>query len=52
MTYVRNACYVAGWAHDIAAARTKGVRILNDPIVMWHNTLGDIVAFMAVRPSD
>ena len=45
MTYVRNAWYVAAWAHDIAPERPVGVRVLNEPIVLWRNAAGDLTAF-------
>ena len=45
MTYVRNAWYVAAWAHELAMGRLAGVRILNEPIVIWRNAAGDLAAF-------
>jgi len=45
MTYVRNAWYVAAWSHEISAERPAGVRILNEPIVIWRSAAGDLTAF-------
>ena len=45
MTYVRNAWYVASWGHDIAPGHVLGVHILNEPIVIWRNASGELVAF-------
>jgi nitrite reductase/ring-hydroxylating ferredoxin subunit len=36
MNYVRNCWYVAGWAQDLSADAPLGVRILDDPIVLWR----------------
>jgi len=44
MTYVRNAWYVAAWAHEIVPDCPLGVRILNEPIVLWRNASGGLVA--------
>ena len=44
MTYVRNAWYVAAFAHDVLAQRPSGVRVLNEPIVLWRNTAGELTA--------
>jgi phenylpropionate dioxygenase-like ring-hydroxylating dioxygenase large terminal subunit len=45
MTYVRNAWYVAAWAHEIVAERLVAVRILNEPIVLWRNAKAELAAF-------
>ena len=45
MTYVRNAWYVAAWSHDIVPERPAGVRVLNEPIVIWRNVAGELTAF-------
>src|SRR5437868_6813538 len=45
MTYVRNAWYVADWAHKLTADRPHGVRILDEPIVIWRNAAGELTAF-------
>lgn len=45
MTYVRNAWYVAAWAHELERERPFGVRILNEPIVIWRNAAGDLTSF-------
>jgi phenylpropionate dioxygenase-like ring-hydroxylating dioxygenase large terminal subunit len=45
MTYVRNAWYVSAWAHDIVPERPVGVRLINEPIVIWRSAAGDLVAF-------
>lgn len=45
MTYVRNAWYVAAWTQDIVPDRPQGIRIVNEPIVLWRNAAGDLVAF-------
>jgi len=45
MTYVRNAWYVAAWAHEVVADRPVGVRVLNEPIVLWRNAAGALAAF-------
>jgi len=45
MNYVRNAWYAASWACDIAAEKLLGIRILNDPIVIWRNAAGALTAF-------
>jgi phenylpropionate dioxygenase-like ring-hydroxylating dioxygenase large terminal subunit len=44
MTYVRNAWYVSAWALDVAPECLLGVRLLNEPIVIWRNTAGNLVA--------
>jgi vanillate O-demethylase monooxygenase subunit len=45
MTYVRNAWYVAAWAHECAPEHLLGVRVLNEPIVIWRNAAGELAAF-------
>lgn len=45
MIYVRNAWYVAGWAHELAAEGLASVRILNEPIVIWRDAAGGLAAF-------
>src|SRR5580658_2274798 len=45
MIYVRNAWYVAGWTHELAIGCLAGVRILNEPIVIWRNAAGNLAAF-------
>src|SRR5580658_6301193 len=45
MIYVRNAWYVAGWTHELAIGCLAGVRILNEPIVIWRNAAGELAAF-------
>jgi phenylpropionate dioxygenase-like ring-hydroxylating dioxygenase large terminal subunit len=45
MTYVRNAWYVAAWTHEVAPDRPVGVRILNEPIVLWRNVAAELAAF-------
>src|SRR5579862_1194455 len=44
MSYIRNAWYVAAWSHETQVNRLVGVRILNEPIVLWRRTAGDLVA--------
>lgn len=49
MTYVRNAWYVAAWTHEIHSDRPKGLRILNEPIVLWRNAAGELATASASR---
>lgn len=42
--YVKNAWYVAAWAHELAAQRPLGVRILDEPIVIWRTSVGKLTA--------
>src|SRR5689334_21222064 len=44
MTFVRNAWYVAAWAHEITPERLAGVSVLNEPIVLWRSAEGKLVA--------
>lgn len=44
MTYVRNAWYVASWADEIGPQAPVGVRILNEPIVIWRGEDGVLAA--------
>src|ERR1700722_14782302 len=43
--YVRNAWYVATWSREVLASHPLGVRVLNEPIVIWRGESGDAVAF-------
>src|SRR5579871_2556352 len=45
VTYVRNAWYVAAWAHELRDELPLGVRVLDEPIVIWRNGRGDLAAF-------
>ena len=45
MSHVRNAWYVAAWAEDVIANRPCAVRLLNEPIFLWRNEAGAVVAF-------
>lgn len=45
MSYVRNAWYVSTWVHDVTPERPVGVRILNEPIVLWRDSAGALSAF-------
>jgi nitrite reductase/ring-hydroxylating ferredoxin subunit len=44
MNYVRNCWYVAGWAQDLSADAPLGVRILDEPIVLWRTVDGSVSA--------
>ncbi len=44
MNYVRNAWYVASWAHDLKPNLPVGMRILDEPIVLWRNSEGALTA--------
>jgi phenylpropionate dioxygenase-like ring-hydroxylating dioxygenase large terminal subunit len=44
MNYVRNAWYVASWAHDLKPNMPVGMRILDEPIVLWRNSEGALTA--------
>ena len=44
MSYVRNAWYVAGWAHELAADTPFAITILGDRIVIWRTGSGAIHA--------
>jgi len=45
MNYVRNAWYVAAWAHECVSERPLGTRVLNEPIVIWRSANGGLAAF-------
>ena len=45
MTYVRNAWYVAAWSEESQSRRPLGVRVLNEPIVIWRSETGVLAAF-------
>lgn len=45
MNYVRNAWYAAAWTHEVCAQRPAGVRVLDQPVVLWRGTAGDLRAF-------
>jgi phenylpropionate dioxygenase-like ring-hydroxylating dioxygenase large terminal subunit len=45
VTYVRNAWYVAAWSHELARNQLFGVRVLNEPIVLWRDDAGVVAAF-------
>jgi phenylpropionate dioxygenase-like ring-hydroxylating dioxygenase large terminal subunit len=45
MVYVRNAWYVAGWSQESLPPRPLGIRVLNEPIVIWRSENGDLAAF-------
>jgi vanillate O-demethylase monooxygenase subunit len=40
MSYVRNAWYVAAWAHELQPGKPVGMHILGEPIVLWRNAAG------------
>ena len=42
--YVRNAWYVAGWSHELEAAKPFAVSILDEPIVLYRSESGRMVA--------
>jgi phenylpropionate dioxygenase-like ring-hydroxylating dioxygenase large terminal subunit len=44
MNYVRNCWYVAGWVQDLSADVPLGVRILDEPIVLWRTADGSVSA--------
>jgi vanillate O-demethylase monooxygenase subunit len=44
MPYVRNAWYVAGWAHELPAMAPQGISILSERIVIWRSEHGDVHA--------
>jgi len=41
---VRNAWYVAAWSSDIGECKPFGMRILDEPIVIWRNAAGNVSA--------
>lgn len=45
MNYVRNAWYVACWTHDVKPGGLLGMRILDEPIVLWRGRDGVLTAF-------
>jgi phenylpropionate dioxygenase-like ring-hydroxylating dioxygenase large terminal subunit len=45
MTYVRNAWYVAAWAHELLRERPVRLRVLDEPLVIWRNAAGGLTAF-------
>lgn len=45
MTYVRNAWYVVAWSEDVVPEGLLGVQVLNEPVVIWRDAAGDLVAF-------
>lgn len=44
MSYVRNAWYVAGWSHELAAETPFAISILGDRIVIWRTASGALHA--------
>jgi nitrite reductase/ring-hydroxylating ferredoxin subunit len=44
MAYVRNCWYVAAWTQDLSADAPLGVRILDEPIVLWRTGDGSVSA--------
>jgi phenylpropionate dioxygenase-like ring-hydroxylating dioxygenase large terminal subunit len=44
MNYVRNAWYVAGWAHDLATGSPLSVTIVGDPLVLYRTESGRLAA--------
>ncbi|HWL47170.1 MAG TPA: aromatic ring-hydroxylating dioxygenase subunit alpha [Sphingomonadaceae bacterium] len=44
MKYVRNAWYVAGWAHELAPEAPLAMTILNERIVLWRTAAGALHA--------
>jgi len=44
MSYVRNAWYVAAWAHDLKPGAPLAIHILDEPIVLWRNGDGALGA--------
>jgi vanillate O-demethylase monooxygenase subunit len=44
MNYVRNCWYVAAWAQDLSSDAPLGVRILDEPIVLWRTDVGTVSA--------
>jgi phenylpropionate dioxygenase-like ring-hydroxylating dioxygenase large terminal subunit len=41
--YVRNCWYVAAWAHELAENQLISRTVINEPIVLYRNKVGDIV---------
>ncbi len=44
MTYVRNAWYVAAWAHELLPEKPFAMTILGDRIVVWRSAAGHVHA--------
>ena len=44
MTYVRNAWYVAGWAHEVEAGKPFAMSILGEPLVIYRGESGRVMA--------
>jgi Phenylpropionate dioxygenase and related ring-hydroxylating dioxygenases, large terminal subunit len=44
MSYVRNAWYVAGWSHELAAETPFAISILGERIVIWRTASGALHA--------
>lgn len=44
MNYVRNAWYVAGWAHELAAEAPVPITVLGERIVVWRTAAGAVHA--------
>ncbi len=44
MSYVRNAWYVASWTHELEPGLPLGITILDEPIVLWRDDEGQLIA--------
>jgi vanillate O-demethylase monooxygenase subunit len=43
--FIRNAWYGAGFAHELDGDRLHAVEIIGEPLVLWRDTQGRVVAF-------
>jgi vanillate O-demethylase monooxygenase subunit len=41
---IRNSCYVAAWSEEVGHGRPYGRTIVDEPIVMYRTSVGDVVA--------
>jgi phenylpropionate dioxygenase-like ring-hydroxylating dioxygenase large terminal subunit len=51
VNYVRNAWYVACWMHDVKPGGLLGMRILDEPIVLWRGRDGVLTVLGPMRSS-
>jgi vanillate O-demethylase monooxygenase subunit len=44
VAFIRNLWYVAAWSHDVTAERPLGVTVIGEPIVLYRQRDGSVVA--------
>jgi len=44
MTFIKNIWYVAAWASELEADKPIGRAVIGEPIVLWHDSEGHLIA--------